>query len=112
MLAMKLGDSHPLVRASKRYERRLCQGASAHFTVTDAMRRVLLEDFNLKANVLPLHDRPASQFQPLESDARKAFLSLLDDTKGFANSILTEKTRLIVSSTSWTPDEDFSILLK
>ena len=112
MLAMKLGDSHPLVRASKWYERRLCQGASAHFTVTDAMRRVLLEDFNLKANVLPLHDRPASQFQPLESDARKAFLSLLDDTKGFANSILTEKTRLIVSSTSWTPDEDFSILLE
>lgn len=112
MLAMKLGDSHPLVRASKWYERRLCQSASAHFTVTDAMRRVLLKDFDLKANVLPLHDRPASQFQPLDSQARESFLSSLDDTKGYANSIITGKTRLIVSSTSWTPDEDFSILLE
>lgn len=112
MLAMKLGDSHPLVQASKWYERRACQSAIAHFTVTDAMRRVLLEDFDLKVNVLPLHDRPASQFQPLDSHAREAFLSSLDDTKGYANSILTGKTRLIVSSTSWTPDEDFSILLE
>jgi beta-1,4-mannosyltransferase len=112
MLAMKLGDSHPLVLASKWYERRLCQGASAHFTVTDAMRRVLLEDFDLKANVLPLHDRPPSQFQPLHSDARRAFLSSLDDTKDYAERILTGKSRLLVSSTSWTPDEDFSVLME
>jgi beta-1,4-mannosyltransferase len=111
MLAMKLGDSHPLVIASKWYERRFCQSAGAHFTVTDAMRRVLLEDFDLKANVLPLHDRPASQFQPLHSHARAAFLSSLDDTKAYAESILMGKSRLLVSSTSWTPDEDFSVFI-
>lgn len=109
---MKLGDSHPLVLASKWYEQRLCQRASAHFTVTDAMRRKLLSEFHLKANVLPLHDRPASQFQPLCSGARAAFLSSLDDTKAYAQSILVGKSRLLVSSTSWTPDEDFSVLLE
>jgi beta-1,4-mannosyltransferase len=112
MLAMKLGDSHPLVLASKWYEQRLCQGASAHFTVTNAMRRVLVEGFALKANVLPLHDRPLSQFQPLNPRARAAFLSSLDDTKAYADSILSGKSRLLVSSTSWTPDEDFSVLLE
>jgi beta-1,4-mannosyltransferase len=111
MLAMKLGDSHPLVLASKWYEQRLCQSASAHFTVTNAMRRVLVESFALKANVLPLHDRPPSQFQPLNAHARAAFLSSLDATKAHADSILLGKSRLLVSSTSWTPDEDFSVLL-
>jgi beta-1,4-mannosyltransferase len=109
---MKLGDSHPLVLASKWYERRLCQSASAHFTVTDAMRRVLLEDFTLKANVLPLHDRPTSQFQPLPPNARAAFLRSLDETKDHGDRILTGKSRLLVSSTSWTPDEDFSVLIE
>lgn len=112
MLAMKLGDFHPLVLASKWYERKLCRSATAHFTVTHAMRRVLHEDFDLKANVLPLHDRPASQFQPLHAAARTAFLSTLDDTKSYADSILTCSSRLLVSSTSWTPDEDFSVLLE
>jgi beta-1,4-mannosyltransferase len=112
MLAMKLGDSHPLVLASKWYEQGLCQSASAHFTVTNAMRRVLVERFALKANVLPLHDRPPSQFQPLNSRARAAFLSSLDATKAYADSILLGKSRLLVSSTSWTPDEDFSVLLE
>ena len=112
MLAMKLGDSHPLVLASKWYEQKLCQCASAHFTVTNAMRRVLVESFALKANVLPLHDRPLSQFQPLNPRARAAFLSSLDDTKAYADSILSGKCRLLVSSTSWTPDEDFSVLLE
>jgi beta-1,4-mannosyltransferase len=112
MLAMKLGDSHPLVLASKWYEQRLCQRASAHFTVTNAMRRVLVESFALKANVLPLHDRPPSQFQPLNARARAAFLSSLDATKAHADSILLGKSRLLVSSTSWTPDEDFSVLLE
>ena len=112
MLAMKLGDSHPLVLASKWYEQRLCQNASAHFTVTNAMRRVLVESFALKGNVLPLHDRPLSQFQPLNPHSRAAFLSSLDDTKAYADSILSGKSRLLVSSTSWTPDEDFSVLLK
>ena len=112
MLAMKLGGSHPLVLASKWYEQRLCQGASAHLTVTNAMRRVLLESFALKATVLPLHDRPASQFQPLYSGAKEAFLSSLDITKGYADSVLTGTSRLLVSSTSWTADEDFSVFLE
>ena len=112
MLAMKLGESHPFVLASKWYEQKLCQNASAHFTVTNAMRRVLLQEFALNNNVLSLHDRPASQFQPLPSSARVAFLSSIPETKAYVDSILMGKTRLLVSPTSWTPDEDFSIFLE
>ena len=112
MLAMKLGHSHPLVLASKWYERKFCQNASAHFTVTNAMRRVLLKDFALSTDVLALHDRPASQFQPTSSSARVRFLSSCAETKAHADSMLEGKTRLLVSSTSWTADEDFSIFLE
>ena len=112
MLAMKLGGSHPIVLASKWYEQKFCQNASAHFTVTNAMRRVLLQDFALNNNVLPLHDRPASQFQPLTYSARTAFLSSFPETKAYVDSILMQKTKLLVSSTSWTPDEDFSLFLE
>ena len=109
---MKLGRSHPLVGIAEWYEKTLCQGAHAHFTVTEAMKRVLQEDFHLKANILPLHDRPSAQFKPLDSNARAKTLSSLDATKAHADSILRGTTRLLVSSTSWTPDEDFSILIE
>ncbi len=109
---MKLGRSHPLVAIAEQYEKTLCQGAHAHFTVTEAMRRVLQKEFNLKANVLPLHDRPSAQFQPLDSDARARTLSSLEATQPHADTILRRTTRLLVSSTSWTPDEDFSILIE
>lgn len=109
---MKLGPSHMLVRIAEWYERTLCQGANAHFTVTNAMMDVLRKDFALQANILPLHDRPAAQFQPMNAVARARSLASLEATKSHADSILQSMTRLLVSSTSWTPDEDFAILIE
>lgn len=87
---------------------------NANLAVTDAMARELRgRRFNLRSPVYTLHDRPAELFQPVDSvKARQEFLGRLPETKPHAKNILDGSMRLIVSSTSWTPDEDFSILLE
>lgn len=87
---------------------------NANLAVTDAMARELQgPKFNLKNPVYTLHDRPLELFQPIASaKARKDFLSRLPETKPHVKNIMDGTMRLIVSSTSWTPDEDFSILLE
>jgi beta-1,4-mannosyltransferase len=114
ILAGTRGSSHPFVSISKYYEAFLGRWApTASFAVTNAMARQLKEaPYNIRSPIFTLHDRPAEIFQPISSaDARKFFLSRLSETSPYADSIMKGDTRLIVSSTSWTPDEDFSILL-
>ncbi|RDW58986.1 chitobiosyldiphosphodolichol beta-1,4 mannosyltransferase [Aspergillus mulundensis] len=112
ILALKLGDAHPLVRVSKWYENVFCRSATAHLCVTNAMASVLRKEFGLKAPILPLHDRPASHFQPiLEERKREEFLLSLPDAAPVRSLLKEGKAKVIVSSTSWTPDEDFSLLI-
>jgi beta-1,4-mannosyltransferase len=86
---------------------------TASFTVTDAMAKQLKDDpYHIRSPILTLHDRPAAIFQPIPSqEARQAFLTRLPETSRYAKEIVAGKTRLLVSSTSWTPDEDFNLLL-
>ncbi|KAI1100446.1 glycosyltransferase family 33 protein [Jackrogersella minutella] len=115
ILAGTKGHSHPFVKISKAYECALGQAApTANVTVTHAMKRQLeREPYNVTSPILTLHDRPASIFQPLKSlPDRRDFLEKLPETRDFASNIVAGQTRLIVSSTSWTPDEDFSLLLE
>lgn len=109
ILALKLGQNHPLVKISEVYEQYVARWASAHFCVTNAMARVLKQQYQIDA--LPLHDRPAKQFQPLNSTQRSEVLHRLSGTSSHASQIEKKEWRLLVSSTSWTADEDFSILL-
>ncbi|KAI0549148.1 glycosyltransferase family 33 protein [Xylaria curta] len=114
ILAGTKGRSHPFVAISKAYEMALGQCApTANITVTHAMARELQKPpYDIQSPIVTLHDRPASIFQPLSSPSeRESFLTRLPETAPFAPSILSGATRLIVSSTSWTPDEDFSLLL-
>ncbi|KAI1635029.1 chitobiosyldiphosphodolichol beta-mannosyltransferase [Biscogniauxia mediterranea] len=114
ILAGTKGPAHPFVQISKAYECVLGQVApTVNLTVTHAMKRQLQgPPYNLTTPILTLHDRPASIFQPLKSPSdRKSFLERLPETKDVAASIIAGQTKLIVSSTSWTPDEDFSLLL-
>jgi beta-1,4-mannosyltransferase len=112
ILALKLGDSHPLVRISALYERLYAKAAKHHFTVTNAMARVLKDSYGVNAQTL--HDRPGPMFRPIDSLERRTFLSRLPETAQYAQDLTAPNKspwKLIVSSTSWTADEDFSILL-
>jgi beta-1,4-mannosyltransferase len=102
------------VSVSKSYEAILGRFApTASFTVTDAMARQLrTSPYSIRSPILTLHDRPASIFQPIEDPAiRLQFLSRMPETSHYAKDIVTGKASLLVSSTSWTPDEDFSLFL-
>jgi beta-1,4-mannosyltransferase len=112
ILTLKLGPKHPLVKISALYERIFAKTAAKHFTVTHAMARVLKDDYGVTAQAL--HDRPASLFQPIDFDQRSKFLARLPETAQYAQDLAPSPRRpwkLIVSSTSWTADEDFSLLL-
>ncbi|KAH8726465.1 glycosyl transferases group 1-domain-containing protein [Phaeosphaeriaceae sp. PMI808] len=112
ILALKLGTSHPLVKISEWYEKVFAKSATHHVTVTNAMERVLKNDYGVSAQAL--HDRPAAIFRPISVKERAKFLSRLPETAQYAQDLSSSsKTpwKLIVSSTSWTADEDFSLLL-
>ncbi|KAL0933357.1 glycosyl transferase group 1 [Colletotrichum truncatum] len=114
IMATGRSRKNPLVWMYKKYETFFGRIVpTANLTVTQAMARQLREKpYNNKKPIHVLHDRPAEVFQPIQSaGARKDFLSRLKETKDFADAILEGTTRLIVSSTSWTPDEDFGLLL-
>lgn len=76
------------------------------------MGRVLTENYKITSPVITLHDRPMTQFRVLDELERSKFLTRLQETASHADEIKWGKRKLIVSSTSWTPDEDFPLLLE
>ncbi|KAK4188773.1 hypothetical protein QBC35DRAFT_473331 [Podospora australis] len=113
ILAGTRGAGHPLAILSKVYETYVGRLGSHHLTVTHAMARQLRDaPYRIKSPLTAVHDRPAEIFQPITSSAvKEEVLGRVIPTPHLVPSILDGTTRLIVSSTSWTPDEDFSILL-
>jgi beta-1,4-mannosyltransferase len=114
ILAGTRGALHPFVRISKAYESILGRWApTLSFTVTNAMARQLRSPpYSIRSPIFTLHDRPAAVFKPIiNSPERQFFLSRLAETKPYVEQIMACKMRLLVSSTSWTPDEDFRLLL-
>ncbi|WFD43210.1 chitobiosyldiphosphodolichol beta-mannosyltransferase [Malassezia psittaci] len=110
ILSLKLGAAHPLVKLAEWLERWTGKYAYAHLFVTDAMKRYLEERWNLSGMKRVLHDRPGPQFQAIDSevrdDYRRKFAALLNDQH------LHEHRALVLTSTSWTPDEDMDMLLR
>lgn len=110
VLRMKIGE-HPIVWFSKFYEKILGRGAYAHFAVTNAMTKILKDTMGIRGPIQTLYDRPPTHFTPLDARTQKEFLESHATTAPHAEAIENGSTKLLISSTSWTADEDFSLLL-
>jgi beta-1,4-mannosyltransferase len=110
ILALSLGTRHPLARLSKVYEKLFAKFSDYNICVTNAMKQDLHDNWGVEATVL--YDKPPARFRELTPEERTSFLQSRDFMEDTGR--LTETGRnsvLVVSSTSWTPDEDFSVLL-
>lgn len=139
ILALSLGAGSPLVAISRWYEAVVGRMAHASLCVTAAMRRDLATRWSIEAQTL--YDRPPASFRRIDvAEAHELFVRLdavlspppsedpdrrwcMVDRSGTADATLfTVRTGgrvawrpnrpvLVVSSTSWTADEDFGLLL-
>jgi beta-1,4-mannosyltransferase len=103
--AVKLGEQHRAVKAVARSERRWAKRASAHLAVSNALADWLARQYKVKAAVL--YDRPGAAFSRTTADAANALWEKLAKDHR-----LGPRLPLVVCPTSWTPDEDFDLLLE
>ncbi|XP_066993655.2 chitobiosyldiphosphodolichol beta-mannosyltransferase [Anabrus simplex] len=128
IMALTLGNKHNLVRISSWFEGFCGRRASANLCVTLAMKEDLKSRWNI--NAVTLYDRPAECFKPISLLEQHQFFmrlgkehSVFNQESDLTKSTFTEEKAdgsvvlradrpgLVVSSTSWTEDEDFSVLL-
>ncbi|OTF78695.1 chitobiosyldiphosphodolichol beta-mannosyltransferase-like protein, partial [Euroglyphus maynei] len=129
ILALSHGRKHPLVRLYSRIEFNFGRRSDYSFCVTNAMKDDLYKRTGKKAIVL--YDRPYSLFKPLTSiEEKHLFLEKLSSEYSqleyhcknetlftrysFENDeyqLKPNRPIILISSTSWTEDEDFQILL-
>ncbi|KAH8900276.1 hypothetical protein GQ53DRAFT_214539 [Thozetella sp. PMI_491] len=114
ILAGTRGAKHPLVGVSKLFEVYFGRLGHTNLTVTHAMARQLrAEPYSIQGPIVPVHDRPAAIFQPITSPSlREKALMKTIQRKELIPAVLSGSMKLVVSSTSWTPDEDFGYLLE
>lgn len=128
ILALSVGKDHKLVKISKWFEFYFGRKSDGNLCVTKAMKDDLLNLHSIEA--VTFYDRPPDIFKAVTNkDMHPLFTTLgfeyelfLKDCKN-GETIFTKLTDdlkvvlkddrpgLVISSTSWTEDEDFSILL-
>jgi beta-1,4-mannosyltransferase len=110
MLAMQLRQGNPASRLARWYEQTLGRCGDGHLCVSEAMRSELAEHWGIPGAIV-LYDRPAAQFAPTPPDVRQDLFRRVGAGLDFP----WDRDRcpgLIVYPTSWTVDEDFSLLLE
>ncbi|XP_006874961.1 PREDICTED: chitobiosyldiphosphodolichol beta-mannosyltransferase [Chrysochloris asiatica] len=135
ILGLQHGPSHPLVLLAKWYEKFCGRLSHLNLCVTYAMKEDLAQNWSIKA--VTVHDQPASFFretpldlqhrlfmklgcvhpvfrarsEPLDPATERSAFTERDAGSGLVT-LRQGRPALLVSSTSWTEDEDFSILLE
>src|SRR6478736_1230818 len=104
--AVRLGEHHRAVKALARSERRWANRADAHLAVSQALADWLSREYRVKATVV--YDRPAAPFDKAPEAAGAALWSrIASEAK-----LPADRLPIVVCPTSWTPDEDFDLLLE
>lgn len=138
ILSLEGGPDRLIVRVARWVERRFGRKASENLCVTQAMQCDLRKQWAIEAQVF--YDRPAPQFHPISMQQKHELFKRLasEYPRHFASGMLADSSNLeqvedctrftiktvsgdtqlrvdrpalLVSSTSWTPDEDFQLLL-
>jgi beta-1,4-mannosyltransferase len=106
VLAVRLGETHRAVRALARGERRWARRADAHLAVSQSLADWLQRQWNVRASVV--YDRPPHVFdKPTLEAANELWQRLCRDLQ-----LGSRRVPIVVAPTSWTPDEDFDLLLE
>ena len=104
--AVKVGERHRAVKALARSERRWARRADAHLTVSKALAQWLLRHYRVHATVV--YDRPAAAFvRPSAADAAALWEKVSKEAQ-----LGPTRPPMIVCPTSWSPDEDFDLVLE
>jgi beta-1,4-mannosyltransferase len=104
--AVKVGERHRVVKAIARSERRWAKRANAHLTVSKALAEWLAREYKVTAAVV--YDRPGEAFTRLASaDANTLWEKIAQQTQ-----LAGGRPPIVVCPTSWSPDEDFDLLLE
>lgn len=103
--AIRLGERHRAVKAVARSERRWARRADGHLAVSKALAAWLSGHYGITAAVV--YDRPPAAFNRPASAAVAMWTKLAQ-----AASLGADRLPLVVCPTSWTPDEDFDLLLE
>ncbi|KAJ3006437.1 mannosyltransferase [Thoreauomyces humboldtii] len=131
IMALTLGSRSAIVRLAETYERLVGRYADAHICVSEAMGVCLKRDWRVRGKVVTLYDKSPEEFRKLDKHevhelmSRYTFVGVeMRSSTSVSPSILTtcqskgsvsylpSRPALLVSSTSWTEDEDFGILLE
>jgi beta-1,4-mannosyltransferase len=104
--AVKVGERHRAVKAIARSERRWAKRANAHLTVSKGLADWLAREYKVKAAVV--YDRPGDVFTRTSADGARALWERVAKEAGLG----IARPPIVVCPTSWSPDEDFDLLLE
>jgi len=109
ILAGKRGETSHIVKMMQIYERTMARIPARHLVVSEALQELLSKGWKANGPIQVLRDRPHARFKLLSEEEAERFLTSV----GLATAGEPSGRSLrLVSSTSWTEDEDFGVLLE